>query len=174
MIKWKRKNKNKNKINLTLNIKPYDSSLWFCGRLVYIMFIVGWFGGRIWQQLSHAISLLDCTFPFLFQHQLPHAISRMYISFPIPIRGLWILIYTIPFLFQYTIFKYLIIYNATIELTKLSCHIFIVTSSQKISLALYRMFQICFSIIFSMPLIFGWIYFPHMMFLCFPYVIFSF
>jgi hypothetical protein len=79
--------------------------------------------------------------------------TYIYNSFPIPIRRLWIFIYT-----------------STIESTKLSCHIFIVISSQ--NFMLYRMFQICFSIIFP-RYFFGWICFPHVMFLCFPYVIFS-
>jgi hypothetical protein len=79
--------------------------------------------------------------------------TYIYNSFPIPIRRLWISIYT-----------------STIESTKLSCHIFIVISSQ--NFMLYRMFQICFSIIFP-RYFFGWICFPHVMFLCFPYVIFS-
>jgi len=106
---------------------------------------VGWFCRGIWQQLSHALSL--GLFLCYSNTQLLHAISGLYNSFPISIRGLRILIYTIPFLFQYTVFEYLyilqIFYQQNYRVISLLLY-----RLKKIFM-LYRMFQICFSIIFS-------------------------
>jgi hypothetical protein len=87
-----------------------DSSLWFCGQLEYIRFVVGY-----------------------SNTQLPHAISGLYNSFPIPICGLRILIYTIPFLFQYAVFEYLYILQLLNQ-----------QNYRVISLLLYRLKTLCY------------------------------